>query len=84
MGGGVSVKFNSLRRGRAAHTERRSKPNLSPVAFHKYIVVAPMVPTMIHPPRVRPRRRDPHSRRPHVRMSVPAVIALLVNIARSR
>ena len=57
---------------------------LAPVAFDKYIVVAAMFPTMIHPSRVRPRRRYPYARRPYVRVSIPAMVAPLINIARVR
>jgi hypothetical protein len=57
---------------------------LSPVAFDKYVVVAPMVPTMIHPMRMRTGRRYPYTRCPHVRVSIPTMVAPLINIARLR
>jgi hypothetical protein len=54
---------------------------LSPVAFDKYVAIAAMVPTMIHPSRARPWRRYPYAWRPNVRISIPTMIAPLINIA---
>jgi hypothetical protein len=54
---------------------------LPPVTFDKHVIVPPMVPTMIHPSGASVRRRHPHARRPHVRVSIPAMIPTLVDIA---
>jgi len=53
--------------------------HLLPVAFYKDVAVFAMLPAMVHPHGVLVRRRNPYARRPDVRVSVPAMIALLVN-----
>src|SRR5271165_6836539 len=54
--------------------------NLSPVALDEHVAVTATLPTMIDPSCVSTRRGYPHTRHPYVSISIPTVIAALINI----
>ena len=54
---------------------------LAPVAFDEYVVIAAMFPAVIYPTGVGTRRCDPNSGRPYVRISIPAMVSALINVA---
>lgn len=66
---------------RPRYLERRSKFRLSPMAFRIDVSAVAMVPPVVHPARVSMWRLSPYARLPRIGISIPAMVAPLINVA---